>query len=602
MKRFSTKRYLVLATLAVVVMLIAACAPAVAPAPAAPQAPAAQPTQPPAPAEPTAVPAAATAAPAEPTAPPAAAAGGTVTLAFYQEPNTLVSYYSNQTFAFWANLIYNRGFWTFDDKSAPSLELAAEYPTVENGGISADGLTITYKLKPDLKWSDGEPLTSKDVVFTWEAIMNDKNTGITSRDGYDKIESVTAPDDTTVVVKFKELYVPWPGLFNGPNVGFGFLPQHILGDKESLDADDFLRAPIGAGPYKVTDWKGGDHITYVANENYWRGLPKLEGVNIKVVPSRDAGNAGLAAGDVDLVADEIEASIPDLDALMPAAHSQSVPSQSFEHYFFNLDDGTYGAPGNPIFRDVTVRKAYIMCIDRETIADKLLFGKSKVISNLWPNSTFDNTDLVPYPYDPEGANKLLDDAGFKLGEDGIRTMDVDGKAVRFSFNHETTTGNQLRADVQVLATSTLRACGFEMLPQNYPSGTLFGSFAQSGPLATGKYETGGYTTSFSPDPDPGDTFKCDGIPTADAPNGNNWYRLCDPELSKLSEDQAKEADPAKRTAMIKEMQKIMYDKAYNAPLYNRLNTIGISSRLQGISQSPTQTDAYWNIYDWTVTQ
>ncbi|MCC7163155.1 MAG: peptide ABC transporter substrate-binding protein [Anaerolineae bacterium] len=599
MKRFNNKGYLVVATFVLVAFLIAACAPAAAPPPAA-QAPAAQATA--APAEPTAAPAAPTAAPAEPTAPPAAASGGTVNIAFYQEPNTLVSYYSNQTFAFWAELIYNRGFWTFDDKSAPSLELASEYPTVENGGISADGLTITYKLKPDLKWSDGEPLTSKDVVFTWEAIMNDKNTGVTSRDGYDKIESVTAPDDTTVVVKFKELYVPWPGLFNGPNTGFGFLPQHVLGDKETLDGDDFLRAPIGAGPFKVTEWKGGDHITFVPNENYWRGLPKLEGVNIKVVPSRDAGNAGLAAGDVDLVADEIEASIPDLDALMPAAHAQSVPSQSFEHYFFNLDDGTNGAPGNPIFRDVNVRKAYIMCIDRQTIADKLLFGKSKVISNLWPNSTYDNTDLVPYPYDPAAANKLLDDAGFKVGDDGIRTMDVDGKTVRFSFNHETTTGNQLRADVQVLATSTLRECGFEMLPQNYPSGTLFGSYAQSGPLATGKYETGGYTTSFSPDPDPGDTFKCDGIPTADAPNGNNWYRLCDPELSKLTEDQAKEADPAKRTAMIKEMQKIMYDKAYNAPLYNRLNTIGVSSRLQGISQSPTQTDAYWNIYDWFVTQ
>ena len=198
---------------------------------------------------------------------------------------------------------------------------------------------------------------------------------------------------------------------------------------------------------------------------------------------------------------------------------------------------------------------------------------------------------------PMRQTKLLDDAGFAAGEDGIRTMDVDGKKVRCSFNHETTTGNQL-ADVQVLATSNLRECGFEMLPQNYPSGTLFGTFQQNGPLATGKYDTGGYTTSYSPDPDPGDNFKCSGIPTTDKPDGTNWYRLCDPELEKLSIDRAKESDPAKRTDMIKAMQKLMYDKALLAPLYNRLNTIGISSRLQGVNRSPTQSDAYWNIYDW----
>lgn len=605
MKSVQKRRLLIFAAIAVVVLAIAACAPAAVPtqAPAPTSAPASQPTAAP---QPTAA-AEATTAPAPTTAPaatqaPAAAAGGTVNIAFAQEPNTLLSYYSNQTFANWAALIFNRGLWTYDDKSQPSLELAAEYPTVENGGVSKDGLTLTYKLKPDLKWSDGTPFTSKDIAFTWKSIMNDKNTGIVSRDGYDKIDSITTPDDLTAVVKFKELYVPWPALFNGPNTGFGFLPEHILGTKPTLDGDDFLRNPIGTGPFKVSEWKGGDHISFVPNELYWRGKPKLDGVNIKIVPSQDAGLAGLAAGDVDLYANGIEAQIPDLDALMPKAHSQSVPSQSFEHYFFNMDDGKNGAPGNPIFLNQDVRKAYIMCIDRETIADKLLFGKSKVISNLWPNSPYDNTDLKPYPYDPDAANKLLDDAGFAKGEDGIRTMDVNGKKVRFSFNHETTTGNQLRADVQVLATSNLRGCGFEMLPQNYPSPTLFGTYAQNGPLATGKYETGGYTTSFSPDPDPSDAFKCSGIPTADAPNGGNWYRLCDKDLDKLSQDQAKEPDPAKRTAMIKEMQKIMYDKAYNAPLYNRLNVVGVSSRLQGINQSPTQSDAYWNVYDWTVSQ
>ena len=198
-----------------VALVIAACAPAAVPtqAPAPTTAPAA--SQPTAAPQPTTAAGEATTAPAPTTAPaateaPAAAAGGVVNIAFYQEPNTLVPYFSNQTFANWAGLIYTRGLWTYDDKSAPSLELAAEYPSVENGGISADGLTVTYKLKPDLKWSDGEPFTSKDIAFTWKQIMSDKNTGVTSRDGYNKIESIETPDDLTAVVKFSELYVPGP--------------------------------------------------------------------------------------------------------------------------------------------------------------------------------------------------------------------------------------------------------------------------------------------------------------------------------------------------------------------------------------------------------
>lgn len=594
------KRFLMLAAVIAVVAVIAACSPASAPsAPAAAtQAPAAQPTSAPA-AQPTTAPAAATQAPAaQPTTAPAAAAGGTINIAFYQEPNALIGYYSNQTFTLWVMEMVNPGPWLWDDKAAPSLELMQEVPTVENGGISADGLTYTYKLKPGLKWSDGEPITSADVKFTWEAVMNDKNTGIVSRDGYDKIESIDTPDETTAVVKFKEFYAPWNTLF----VNNGFLPKHILGDLPSLDGSDFLRKPIGSGPWKVQDWKGGDVITLVPNENYWRGKPKLDGINIKIVASRDAGNAALATGDVDIVADELEANIPDLDALDPVAKSAAVPSQNFEHYFFNLGTADKGVEGPPFFKDETVRKAYIMCIDRDTIADKLLFGKTRVIATLWPNSPVENTDLKPYPFDPDAANKMLDDAGFAAGDDGVRVMDVGGKKVRLSFNHETTTGNQLRADVQVFATSTLRTCGLEMLPQNYPSGTLFGTFAQGGPLASGKYDTGGYTTAFTPDPDPADTFQCDGIPTADKPDGQNWYRLCDKDLDSMTAAEQKEADPAKRTQIFKDMQKIMYDKAYNAPLYNRLNVIGLANRIQGVKQSPTQGDAYWNTYDWTVTK
>jgi peptide/nickel transport system substrate-binding protein len=286
--------------------------------------------------------------------------------------------------------------------------------------------------------------------------------------------------------------------------------------------------------------------------------------------------------------------------LEPKASALATPSQDYEHYFFNLGTkATSGVDGPVFFQDANVRKAFIMCIDRDTIAQKLLFGQTKVIATLWPNSQWENTSLKPYPFDVQAAGKLLDAAGWAIGDDGVRAKDINGKRVRLSFAHSTTTGNQLRADVQVFATSTLRQCGMELLPQNYPSGPLFGTFAQDGVLSTGKYDTGGFTTSFTPDPDPVDTFLCSGVPTREHPNGNNWYRLCDPELEKLSNDQAKEPDQAKRKAIFDQMQQLMYDKAYVVPLYNRLKVAGVAARVQGLKISPIG-DIYWSAYDWSV--
>src|SRR5581483_10884721 len=243
--------------------------------------------------------------------------------------------------------------WLYDDKAQPSLEIMSEYPTVANGDISADGLSYTYKIRQGAKWSDGQPITSKDILFTWQAVMNPKNTGIVSKSGYDQVDKIDTPDDNTAIVHFKTFYAPaLSTLF----VSNGFLPEHLLGKLDTLDGEkSYLPGgtPVGAGPFMVKEWQGGDHITLVANPNYWRGKPKLDGINIKITPSRDAGNAALAAGDVDLVADEVEASIPDLDALAPKAKSFAVPSQDFEHYFFNLGTkATGGVEGPAEFKDV----------------------------------------------------------------------------------------------------------------------------------------------------------------------------------------------------------------------------------------------------------
>ena len=159
------------------------------------------------------------------------------------------------TFAIWVTQFTLVGLGEWDNTGAFVPELAVEVPTTENGGVSADGLTITWNLKDCLFWSDGTPLTSADVKFTWEAIVDPGNAPA-SRTGYDKIASIETPDDTTVVIQFAELYPPWPTLFTqGPNNSGGILPKHMLEGKTALETDPFIRQPtVGSGP---------SHLQYV---------------------------------------------------------------------------------------------------------------------------------------------------------------------------------------------------------------------------------------------------------------------------------------------------------------------------------------------------
>jgi peptide/nickel transport system substrate-binding protein len=273
-------------------------------------------------------------------------------------------------------------------------------------------------------------------------------------------------------------------------------------------------------------------------------------------------------------------------------------TSDFEHYLFNLDqDPTIGfCP----FQDVRVRKAMILGIDRFTIADTLLFGKTRVISNLWPNTPVENTDLEPYPYDPDQAKALLDEAEYTDADgDGIREGECNGETVKLSFTHQTTTPNQLRADVQALAAQNLLDIGIEMIPDNKSPDILFATFSGDGPLATGKFVLAGYTTSFIPDPDPLGAFDCDQIPTTEKPDGSNWYRMCFAELDAMMAEQKSIADPVARAEIFKKAQQFMYDNALFIPMYARLNVLGVGPRLTGL-QGSAFGQVYWNVYDWDV--
>lgn len=533
--------------------------------------------------------------------------GKSVTAAFDQEPDAVVPYFTQMSFAVWVTQLTLVGLGEWDDKGTFVPELAAEVPTAENGGVSADGLTITWKLKDCLFWSDGTPLTSEDVKFTWE-LVNDPANAVATRTGYDKIESIETPDATTVVIKFAELYPPWPTLFTqGPNNSGSILPKHMLEGVTAAETDPFIRQPtVGSGPFLITEWVPGDYMILLPNPNFYKGRAKLDRVQIRFVADSEAAKAALQTGDVDWYPNFSEGDIEALEALAPDVVLTVVPGVDFEHYFFNMGrvDGVDGRgaaenEGFCPFKDVRVRKAITLGINREAIVESLLFGKTTVPVSQWPNSGWTNTSLSVDAYDPEGAAALLDEAGYTLGPDGIRAGDCNGQQTKLSFNFETTT-SPIRIAIATVAQADLAKIGVEFIPIHTPAGTFFGQYVDGGPLTTGNYDMGGYTTGFYPDPY-SDNYLCENIPTAANPTGTNWYHLCDPYLSDLMETILDTVDPAARKAILDEVQAYLAENYYVIMMYARGNVYGSTPRFQFGPVGP-ESDLNWNSETWDVTE
>jgi peptide/nickel transport system substrate-binding protein len=579
-------------------MALAACGPT-ATATTAPASTAA-PTQPP---PPTAVPNGPIAFPQN---------GKSITLGFSQEADNVIPNFSAMTYSVYISQMTEAALGMWDDKNNFIPQLATDVPTAANGGISADGLTITWHLKPNLKWSDGQPLTSADVKFTWQ-ILTDKANTVVAMNGLDQVTGVDTPDATTVVLHFKQLFPPWYTIFTQwGNGGSPILPQHILEGHTTLEKDPFIHWPkISSGAWVISDWVAGDHMTLLPNPNYYAGRPKLDRIQIKFVPDPETTLAGMKNGDIDMSPDFTESDQPTLSALAPAIHMDVKPGGFFDHYFFNMgitNSTVTDASGNVIgnsdqdgfcpFKDVNVRKAIALGIDRPSIVKNLLYGLTTVPGDLWINSPWD-ANLQPYPYDPTTAASLLDAAGYKPGADGIRHGMCNGKDTKLSINFLTTT-KAIRKQMALAAQSDLAKIGVEFKPTHLTSTVFFGSYTDNGPLALGKYDMGDYATGFYPDPYPTtQDFMCEAVPTKAAPGGQNFYHICDPKLEQLFRDSIKSADPAVRKPIYTQIQQYQYDNYFFIPIYAWSNIAAYTDRLV-MGPWGSYSTWFWNTEVWDV--
>lgn len=519
--------------------------------------------------------------------------GGTVTIGLYQEPDNLNPYLAVQTASRLVRQTVLEGLVGFGPGNAFRPQIAREVPSVANGGISKDGLRVTYRLRPGVTWSDGHPFTSADVKFTWQAIMAPGNK-VNSQTGYDQISAIATPDPLTAVVRFKKLYAAALSLFSFPDA---VLPAHALRG-QAFGGASFNRKPEGTGPFVLSQWRSADSIILDRNKRFREpGRPYLDRIVFKIIPSREVGIAQIRTGEIDVLWDLIETQIPAFQGLSGIT-LQSTPSSNVEYLGLNLSKRGTADPSqpNPILADPRVRRAIVQAIDRTPIVKTLLYGKTTVATSPIGLGWASPSGLSFPSYNPAAARQLLDKAGWT----GTGIREKNGQ--KLSLEITTPTGSQLREQSQQVLQQQLKAVGIELNIRNVPAATLFGNWQENGKLKRGDYDI--VMDTWGPDFDPGvwlaTLFSSDQIPTA-ANNGEGWnfFRLRDTRLDRAIAAGSATLDIEARKRYYRQaVQRILGDLVY-IPLYNRAKLDAFRSRVVG-NKVNSWEEFTWNAKDWSV--
>ena len=544
---------------------------------------------------------------------PAAMAGrgddGHVNIIYWQAPSMMNPYLSGGTKELEAASLVIEPLARYDQDGNMVPWLAESVPTVENGGVSADLKSITWKLKSGLKWSDGSPVTSEDVKFSWEYCTAEGG-GCSQSEKYNNVASVETPDELTVIVHF-DVAKPFPyGPFVGAQAPIIQKAQfaNCMGPK-APECSEQNFAPIGTGPFVVTEFRPNDVISLKANDNY-RDPNKPAFATVTFKGGGDAtaaGRAVLETGEFDYAWNLQLA--PDVLANMSAKGKGTVVS-SFgtlvERIMINLTDpdpkwgderATRKHP-HPFLTDKAVRQALSMAIDRELLVEIGYGAAGRPTCNVLPapeiyKSTANDGCLVQ---DIEGAKALLDNAGWKVGADGIRAKD----GVRLSILYQTST-NAVRQDFQALIKEWWKQIGVETELRNIDASVFFGSDPGS-PDTFQKFfaDVEMYANNFD-GTDPESymaNWECKQAPSPENQwQGNNMPRYCSEDYDKLVAEMATTGDLNERARLAKAMNDMLMQDYIILPLVDRGRVSAHANSLGGVVLN-TWDSELWNAADW----
>jgi peptide/nickel transport system substrate-binding protein len=423
---------------------------------------------------------------------------------------------------------------------------------------SADGTSWTYTIRSGAKWSDGQPITAQDVAFTYNLMMTNKEAATSNGNFVANFKTVTAPDDTTVVITTKRPQATMLAL------DIPIVPEHIWRNVKDIGKYTNLPTPghptVGSGPYILTDYKEGQYAILSANTTYWRGAPKIDKLEFIHFDNTDAEVQALIKGDVDLVNG---LSAAQFDTLKRARNITTNKAEGGRFVDLVMNSGAAtntGAPigdGNPNLKDIKLRQAITRAIDPRTLVQKVYGGYADVGQGYIPDK-FSTYKWVPdasqaRTFDPAAANAALDAAGYPKGADGVR-VGKDGKPLdlRLIGRSDQPQQTQMAAYVK----SWLAAVGIGVQVQIVSSNKL-----------NDATEAGDFDLAFSGwgvDPDPDAVLAiqtCAQRPDADGQNGDTESFFCDKQFDSLYAQQLSQMDAGQRTQDVKQLEAMFYQQA-----------------------------------------
>jgi peptide/nickel transport system substrate-binding protein len=479
--------------------------------------------------------------------------------------------------------------------------LLTEAPTLDNGGITQNPFTITYKISDKAVWADGSPITSADFDFTWKAILN--TTGAYTTVGYTSIDSIDTTDPKSAAIKFKDVFVDWPDLFGGVYQGIfekAAFPKQANSAKPNLAKEMQNSIPFSGGPWVLKSWSK-DQAVFIRNDKWYGtagssrgGIPWLD--QVTMVPRTDQPTEiqSLLTGEVDAIYPQpSDVSLIDQVKGTPGVKAKGTDGAYFEALWFQHES----AP----LDDAKVREALMYAIDRQSIIDAII-----KLNN--PNAEVLNCGFVSFPnignwckdkqpfsqftYDPAKAKTLLTADGYDC-----TATPCTKNGAPLTVEYSTVSTNTRRTTTQQLLQAKAKDAGFAFKVKNYEAGVLFGDIGPHGKFTMADFATGG-----SVDPSITSSFACENIPTSkNSFAGGNWNHWCDTTATDLMHQSDKELDPAKRLQLFDQIYDLEATDFLSLPLYV-LPNVGAwrADKIGGPVDAfiPSNLGMFYNMNDW----
>ncbi|WP_017299414.1 peptide ABC transporter substrate-binding protein [Nodosilinea nodulosa] len=484
--------------------------------------------------------------------------------------------------------------------------LADEIPSAENGGVAADGTSVTWTLRPDVTWTDGKPFTADDVVFTFELIHNPAVAAATAQ-YYEGVKSVEAIDNYTVKITFNHPTAAWSVPFTG-QTGL-ILPRHIFEQANGPDARAVPAnlQPMGTGPYKALGFESGT-VLYEPNSSYWGGRPAFERVELLggLAPYAAAREV-LQTNEADFAQNlQVEAeALSELETNATGHVTNLFGPQverimlNFANPFARTEDGERSSPKipHPYFSDLRVRQAINLAIDRDTIAKTLYASAGEPTAQLLVAPSDYQSKSVTYTYDLAQAKALLDQAGWvDTNGDGLR--DKGGVTLQVLFQAAV---NPVRQKTQAIVSDSLKKLGIDVEISRVRLDEFFSGDPKDTRSLNHFYADMQIYSTGNESPDPSTYmgwWTCANI----ASQANQWQepnnaRYCNPAYDRLWEEATQELDPDRRIELFRQMNELLAKDVAVIPVVHRAMTNAVSNRLANVEFTPWDAST-WTIKDW----